>query len=81
MRRGMLHITTAALMVSACASEAKRHEDEYTIMRRSNATSAELCEKAKTIAGIYEREENAKGFERWDQVAYVHCLDVELGII
>ncbi|MBS7670018.1 hypothetical protein [Croceicoccus gelatinilyticus] len=71
----------AALTLAACSSEAKRQADEYTIMRRSNANSVELCEKAKAIAKLYAEEENDRQFERWDQIAYVHCLDVELGIM
>lgn len=80
MARALLAMA-AALTLAACSGEAKRQEDEYTVMRRSNATSVELCEKAKAIAKLYAEEENQKAFERWDQIAYVHCLDVELGIM
>ncbi len=80
MVRALLAIA-AALALAACSSEAKRQEDEYTVMRRSNATSVELCEKATAIAKLYAEEGNDRQFERWDQVAYIHCLDVELGIM
>lgn len=73
-------VTIAFILLAACTSEAEHQANEYTIMRRTAATSAELCAKARTIAEIHRSEENTAKYEEWDYKADIHCLDERLGI-
>jgi len=69
-----------ACALAGCAGEAAKQADEYTIMRRTAATSEELCAKARGIANLYKEDGNDAKFREWDQIAFVHCLDVKLGL-
>jgi len=73
-------ILLAAALLAGCTSEIERQTNEYTIMRRSGATSQELCDKAYEIAEIYREDGDTAGFEEWDRTGDIHCYDVELGI-
>lgn len=66
-------IFMVALMVTGCASEGERAEEEYRLAEKHAVDHTELCKPAQKAASAYLRAGDEKRYEHWNLMVSVHC--------
>jgi hypothetical protein len=66
-------ILAAAAMLSACSDRAEGLERQYDLLKRNDATPAELCAKAREVVDAHLAAEDEGKFRLWSLTASADC--------